>query len=411
MKKYDIGFDRAYQLAMEHVPIMESERLPISDAYGRVIATDIHALVDSPSIRASTKDGYAVLSTDVETATAEKPLQLAVLGQVAAGGLCAQAVFSGKTIRVLTGAPIPEGADAVLADEFVIQKDGSILAIADSPRGKNILPCGADVQKGQRIAEKGSVLTPQLACLIAAGGIHTLEVTGSPVVGLLATGSEVLLPGSSMESGKLFASNVVLQEGWLRNRRFATRLLHAGDDDVQIRHAVETMISESDVLLTSGGAWKGDRDLTVSVLESLGWRKIFHHVRMGPGKAVGMGLLYGKPVFCLPGGPTSNEMAFFMIALPAIFKMTGYRTSPFIHLVGMLESDIQGDVDWTQFVECRIIPSGQTVMLRPEKLQSRLVSIARTQAIVQIPEGTSVISAGTDVPFICINNDVFSMMR
>ena len=320
MKNDNIGFDRAYRLALDHVSMLESEQLPILKAYGRVVAEDIYAAVDSPSIHASTKDGYAVAARDIETATVPKPVTLEVLGHVAAGGLSGQAVSSGKAVRVLTGAPIPEGADAVLADEFVIRQENTVLAIADSPHGKNILSCGADVQKGQKIAEKGLVLTPQLAGLIAAGGIHTLKVVKSPVIGLLATGSEVLLPGSPMAAGKLFASNVVLQEGWFRNLRFETILLHAGDDEADIRHAVETMISKSDILITSGGAWKGDRDLTISVLESLGWRKIFHRVRMGPGKAVGMGLLQDKPVFCLPGGPTSNEMAFLMIALPAVMK-------------------------------------------------------------------------------------------
>jgi len=122
-----------------------------------------------------------------------------------------------------------------------------------------------------------------------------------------------------------------------------------------------------------------------------------------------MGLLDRKPVFCLPGGPTSNEMAFLMLALPAILKMGGYRRSPFLHLSARLEKDIDGVIDWTQFVECMLVKSGPEVMLRPEKIKSRLASISRTQAIVRIPEGTIGIPAGTVVPYVCMDNSVFSV--
>jgi molybdopterin molybdotransferase len=228
-----------------------------------------------------------------------------------------------------------------------------------------------------------------------------------PVIGLLATGSEVLLPGRPPEQGKLFASNVILQQGWLTQRHFQTVLRHAGDDHNQIRTAVEQLAEEADVLLTSGGAWKGDRDLIESVLESLGWQQIFHRVRMGPGKAVGMGLLHDKPIFCLPGGPTSNAMAFWMIAVPAICKMAGHRHSPFSAFQAPLEKEIHGDGDWTQFVDCRIMKNGNQIVLRPEKNKSRLLAIARTQAIVIIPEGVSVIPVGTEVSFLCINRNAF----
>lgn len=409
MKRYDIGFDQAYRLTMENIRVLGTETMSLSSAYGRIVAEDIAALVDSPSVEASIKDGYAVISKDIEKAAHDKAVTLELLGRVAAGSQTAYRIESGKTVRVLSGAPIPPGADAVLAEEFASVRDGAVLALADSPPGKNILPQGADVQRGEILAKQGELLSPQLTSLIAAGGVHDISVCRKPEVGLLATGSEVLLPGSPMESGKLFASNVVLQEGWLRRYQFGSRLRLSADESASIGHAVEELAAETDVLITSGGAWKGDRDLIVRVLESLGWRQIFHRVRMGPGKAVGMGLLGGKPVFCLPGGPTSNEMAFLMIALPAVLKMAGYRRSPFLHLTARLEREIRGVADWTQFVECMLVQTGSEVLLRPEKIKSRLASISRTQAIVRIPEGTTAIPAGTIVPYICMKNELFSV--
>ena len=198
------------------------------------------------------------------------------------------------------------------------------------------------------------MLTPAKVGLVVAGGIEEVSVFRRPVVGLLATGNEVMLPGKRPETGKLFASNLALQDAWLRLWSMTTRVRQAGDSFEDLTSAVESMLSECDVLLTSGGAWKGDRDLIVKVLDKLGWDLIFHRVRLGPGKAVAMGFLRGKPIFCLPGGPPSNEAAFLLIAFPAITRMAGYRGLPYSRLTGVLEKDVRGQKDWTQVIHCRV---------------------------------------------------------
>ncbi len=409
MKRYDIGFQRALGLALTHMPPPGMETVSILAACGRICAEPVRARVDSPSVDASIKDGYAVVAEDLAKASEKAPVRLALLGRVAAGEHTDRHVKRGSAIRILSGAPIPEGADAVLAEEFTdIQGDG-ILARADAARGRNILPKGTDVKIGEWIAETGMEITPPLIGLLVAGGISTLTVYTRPRVGLLATGSEVLLPGRVLEKGQLFASNVALQEGWLRTQHLATSLLHAADDRAAIQTAVTDLLSRCDVVITSGGAWKGDRDLIVKVLGAMGGEQIFHRVRMGPGKAVGLALVDGKPVFSLPGGPTSNEMAFLMIALPAVLKMAGHPRFPYLRLSAELETAIGGQSDWTQFVQCRIIQQEGKILLRPEKLKSRLAAMFRTQALVEIPEGVSLIPMGQTVPYWCLDRSVFSL--
>ena len=183
----------------------------------------------------------------------------------------------------------------------------------------------------------------------------------------------------------------------------------SGDSVAAISDALERLCKTSDVIITSGGAWKGDRDLVVKALDFLGWRKIFHRVRMGPGKAVGMGMLSGKPVFCLPGGPASNESAFMMIALPAIMKISGSKGFPYLSLEGRLEKSVFGQVDWAQFIQCEIIARSPQILLRPGKLRSRLFAMARADAVITVPEGVSRIPAGAVIPFICVNPDMFSV--
>ena len=135
---------------------------------------------------------------------------------------------------------------------------------------------------------------------------------------------------------------------------------------------------------------------------------LFHRVRMGPGKAVAMGILDNKPIFCLPGGPASNESAFMMIVFPAILKIAGFTHCPYLSLTGKLEKEITGQSDWTQIVQCQIVQKYPDIILRPQKLKSRLMAMSKTDAIVKIPEGVEKIEAGEIVPFICYNRDLFS---
>ena len=247
--------------------------------------------------------------------------------------------------------------------------------------------------------------------LLVAGGISRLKVFKKPKIGLLAIGSELLLPGANFSKGKLYASNVGVQNAWCKSLGFETDVQIAGDTPSEISARVKKMLENADIIITSGGAWKGDRDFVIRVLADLGWKFLFHRVRIRPGKAVGMGTVDRKPVFCLSGGPASNEIAFIMIALPAIHQMTGAKSSPYLHLNVKLEKSVRGVLDWTQFLHCRVIQSDSETLLRPIKLKSRLSSIAESQAIIQIPEGTEEIPAGSVVSSICLDRNTFSIAR
>ena len=379
----------------------------MNQAVGRVVSRPVHARVDSPSVTASLKDGYAVVSSDIAHASPEKPVQLNVIGHVAAGDAGGKVVAAGSAVRILSGAPVPEGADAVIADEFVVSAGSYIQAFADASPGRNILDRGADVFAGELLMDIGDRLRPQSAGLIVAGGISEVTVFSRPVVGLLATGSEVLLPGSRFEEGKLYASNMALQHAWFASEGFDVIFRLSGDSEKDIADAVSSLLSEADVLITSGGAWKGDRDLMVKVLDTLGWNMIFHRVRMGPGKAVGMGVLGKKPVFCLPGGPASNEAAFMMIVFPAVLKMAGYTHAPFLRLHGLLAKPVYGQIDWTQFIQCGMSVERSRIILHPEKMKSRLAAMAKSAAVIRIPEGVETLAQGADVPFICLDRRRF----
>ena len=170
------------------------------------------------------------------------------------------------------------------------------------------------------------------------------------------------------------------------------------DDPDEILSTLKSAAKESDAILTSGGAWTGDRDLVAKMLDKLGWKQVFHRIRIGPGKAVGFGLLYDKPVFILPGGPPSNLMGFLQIALPGLLKLAGH-SHPALPAVNVrLASDLTGShSDWTQFIFGMIEHQPGLLIFHHLRNRSRLRSMAEAQAIVAIPEGHTVLSAGSMV--------------
>lgn len=409
--KNDIGFEEALQLTLDTVASIGTETVPAVNAAGRTAAKDVRALVDSPSADASLKDGYAVISTDIAGASMKHPVKLALVDHVSAGGRSSHFLRSGETIRILTGAPLPEGADAVLTEEFANQNGDHVYACADAGPGRNILEKGKDVSIGQALAPRGKTLTARHIGLLIAGGVSHVSVYKRPAIGLLATGTEIIMPDAPMSPGKIYASNVGLQQAWLTMLGFEARVMWASDTVDRISSAMRELIDTCDVVITSGGAWKGERDLTVLVMESLSGRMVFHRLRLGPGKATGMGILNNAPVFCLPGGPSSNMFGFLMIVLPALFKMSGIDRSPHLIFEGKLEASISGQADWTNLVQCDIIRTKNGILLRPKKLKSRLWAMATQPAVVVIPEGVKRFEAGETVPFICLDMEPLMFPR
>jgi molybdopterin molybdotransferase len=408
MTKTDIGFNEAFLLAMAHSVPTKIQSMPVLESAGLVAARDMQSEVDSPSVDASLKDGYAVISEDIAGAAKDNPVRLRIIDTVAAGEDCRRSIGSGEAIRILTGAPLPEGTQAVLTEEFTSSENGFIYAIADARPGRNILEKGADVRVGQALLKTGETITPQRIGLLIAGGVTDVMVFKRPKIGLLATGSEVIMPGEPMRSGKVYASNVGFQQAWLSMLGFDVRAISAIDSVDRISESMLDLIQTCDVIVTSGGAWKGDRDLTASVIGSLGGKMVFHRLRLGPGKATGMWIVNHQPVFCLPGGPSSNMFGFIMIVLPALYRMSGCRHLPFFSLKGILSEKISGQKDWTNLVQCEIIKNGTEIVLNPRKMKSRLVAMATDHAIVVIPEGVETIKAGEAVPFICLDQELLA---
>jgi molybdopterin molybdotransferase len=393
-----LGLDEALKMTLTRVESLATQQVELLDGLDHALGEDIFSKVDSPSIDASMKDGYAVISTEVQTASREHPVRLKLVDTLAAGDSRSLLVQPQTAVRVLTGAKIPSGATAVLAEEYAETENDSIIAYRDAEPGRNILPRSSDVAVGHLVAAKGTLVTPGLAGMLAAAGHSQIPVVRRPSVAIIATGDEVVAPGRPLPEGKLYASNMTTLGGWCRRYGMRTHLDVVKDDFDAILSMLAEQVESADAIVTSGGAWTGDRDLVAQVLDRLGWQQVFHRIRIGPGKAVGFGVLRNKPVFILPGGPPSNLMGFLQIALPGLLKLAGHRSTglPIAHV--RLASELTGRyADWTQFIYGALEADNDAPLFRSLKDKSRLRSMAEAQAVVAIPEGETVLPAGSVV--------------
>lgn len=395
MKGMSLGMKEALRLTLEGIQPLPFEDVALADSIDRVAASDLYALVDSPSTDVSRKDGYAVLSHEIADATVENPVRLSVLGSMAAGGRKDIRVRPGTAVRVLTGARIPTGADAVVSEEFVKRRGDDLLVEAPAEL-KNILPRGSDVVSRRHILRAGQRISPSMAGLLAVAGHSIVPVFMSPVVGIIGIGDELVEPGKPLTEGNLYASNIITLAGWCNRYSMKPCMMIVRDDPDAILNTLETLSGETDAVITSGGAWTGDYDMVAPVLERLGWKEVFHRIRIGPGKAAGFGLLNQKPLFVLPGGPPSNLMGFLQIALPGLLALSGHENPGLPEITARLASEItDSDPDWTDFFFGTLERSGGLPAFHPMKKRSRLTSIAEATAVASVPEGQDYLPKGS----------------
>jgi molybdopterin molybdotransferase len=388
-----ISFKEALDLTLSNVAVGETKIFPLDQLIGKVLSEDIVSNVDCPSVSTSRKDGYAVVSTDVAQASKQQPVKVRLVGNLVAGDTSKLSISSGQAVRITTGAPLPEGSDAVLSEEFCVQSENMIYVQNTAESGRNILEKGTDIRQEETIAHKGEKLSPALIGLLASAGHNNAPVYNPPKVAVIATGDEVVAPGKPLSEGKLYASNMIELCAWLRHYGLAYTAELVDDRRDQIQSTIMKQLPGADVFVTSGGAWGSERDLIIKVAERLNWQGIYHRVRMGPGKPVGFGLIEKKPIFILPGGPPSNEMAFLQLALPALLKMKGDQTLTFPVARARLAETVRGHKDWTDFIHARLENLEGQLIVHPANLKSRLQSMARKEALITISEDREELTA------------------
>jgi molybdopterin molybdotransferase len=396
-----IGYREAFNLVCSNLQPVGVEETPLDSCVGRIVSEDLLALMSYPSTDVSLKDGFAVRSEEVAAASIHRQVCLRVIGSVFAGSEFEGEVKRGSAVKICSGAPIPQGLNAVVSGEFCRETSADeVWIFADAEPGRNVLRSGGEIAAGSTIARRGEVLRPGCLGLAAAAGISRVRTYRRPRAALIGVGDEVISPGQHLLPNQLYASNLVTIGAWLTSFGVPYVWSVVKDNEKAIKTELLKHLPSVDTILTSGGAWGSERDLVVGTLHRLGWREIFHNVRMGPGKGIAFGLLEGKPVFCLPGGPASNEMAFLQIALPGIFRMDGSNRHPLETVSARLTENVRGrHRAWTEFKDATLsfdVEGGYAVSLYENR--SRLEAIAYANCLVCIPEGTESLDRGDVIP-------------
>jgi molybdopterin molybdotransferase len=394
-KRNPIPVAEAIQKVMLYAREGEKERVPLTEAYGRYLAEDLYADHDVPPFDRSPYDGFAIRAADSALASLDHPVELEVIETIGAGQVAAKAVAAFQAVRIMTGAPIPDGCDAVVMLELAKQyeRNGKTYISIKRPfrSGDNISFQGEDVKKGEVLAEKGTFINPGVQALLATFGYSEVKVAQKPKIGIAATGNELLDVSEPLVPGKIRNSNAyMIQAQVLRSGATPVDLGKLPDDPDQCLAAIEQALPDVDFLITTGGVSVGDYDYLPVIYERLGAEVLFNKVAMRPGSVTTVAQLDGKLLFGLSGNPSACYVGYELFVRPVVRTML-YSSTPHLYKTkAILLEDFTKPNPFTRFVRSYVSAQGGQLYASPVGMdKSNIVtSLAKANALTVLPGGT-----------------------
>jgi molybdopterin molybdotransferase len=387
-----ISLQTAQRHVAEHSRVLGSKQIGIDDALGYVLAQDIRSPMDLPRFDNSAMDGFAVRSRDTTDASARQPRRLRIIDTLFAGDRAKTSLAAGMACRIMTGAPVPPGADAVVPVEDVWVEGSTLSLRKPIKRWRNVRHQGEEIKKGTLVLRSGEVIHPGSIACLAACGHERVRVIRKPAVSVIATGDEAVPPGSRLTRGQIYDSNSHMTVAMLRHMGIdVVRARRIKDHPTALANSVKAALRASDMLIVIGGVSMGDHDYVRTVLNRQGVRKIFWRVAQKPGKPLFFGKKNGnkgKLVFGLPGNPASAFTCFYLYVYPALRRMAGFRN---IHLTKRpltLRNSITPDKKkWRLLKGKTDSGSGGMVSEMPKQGSHMLTSLAEADSLIIVPPG------------------------
>lgn len=383
-------------------PLTPMEEIPLAQALNRVSSGNITAAVDHPPFDRSPLDGYAARSEDLAGASTSSPAVLQVCQRIYAGQTPSGPVLPGTCARIMTGAPIPPGADCVIRQEDTDYGEEQVRIFVSSAPHRNICDRGEDLRKGTPILARGTVLTPAHLGVLAGQGMDHVSVFSPLKVGVLATGDELVLPGAPLPPGKIYNSNGAYLSARLCELGMCPTTGARGSDRLEVLAAsLESLLDQCGAVLSTGGVSVGEKDLMPAALEALGARILFHGVAVKPGSPVLAAVVRDKPVLCLSGNPFAAAATFEVIARPLLCRLAGWSNPMPRRVTGVLADTFPKASPGRRLVRARL--EGSAVSLPSgEHVSGALSALIGCNCLIDIPAGSPPLKAHTPVEVVLL---------
>jgi molybdopterin molybdotransferase len=418
-----ISVEEALERILSYVDVLEPETKPIDQALGQVLAEDVTSPLSIPPLANTAMDGYAVKAADTDGATESTPVDLRVIGELAAGYIFDGAVGRGEAVRIMTGAPIPPGADAIVpfeetnetartAPRGATRLEATVQVFKAARVHANVRDAGEDVREGDLVLPRGQVLKPADVGVLASLGRDTVSVIRRPVVAVLSTGDELLQPGQPPQLGRIYDSNAWSLSAQVESFGGIPRRLGIAEDTIEALTAKVHQGFDADMLVTSAGVSRGDYDVVKDVLAREG-DIAFWTVRMKPGKPLAFGAFRAGdrqvPHLGLPGNPVSSMVTFELFGRPAIHKMMGRPITARPTVEAITDDQISTINDPRRFF-ARVIAERRNgewhVRLAGGQGSGMLSSMARANALAVLREGREVAEPGETVEVMLLDPEL-----
>ncbi len=403
-----ISIDEARARVLAEVFPLPVEALPLAEVLGRVLGEEIVASHNVPPFDNAGMDGFAVRAVDIVDATAATPVPLQVLETIPAGHVATRALGPEQATKIMTGAPIPEGADVVVQSEMTEEADGRVLVFEAAKRGRNIRRAGEDVEAGDRVLGPGSVLGPAEIGLIASLGHPTVQVHQRPRVAVLSTGSELVEVDRSLGPGQIRNSNSYSLRALCQQMGIEPTMLGIVPDDYDATRDLVQKGLDYDVLLTTGGVSVGQFDFIKDIQDELGVQRKLWGVAMKPGKPLVFGVRDHTLVFGLPGNPVSAMVSFELFVRPALLRLMGHAKTVKPLYQAVISEDASNPDGRVYVVRVRAWREEDTWHVSATGAQGSgiLRSMVGANGLVFIPGGPRGVKAGERVDFLLLREDL-----
>ena len=391
-----INYQKALGLVLKNAKVLPVQKIKIENALGRITVKDIYSKISMPAFNKSAMDGYALKASDVK----HIPARLKCVATVGAGENFSKKIKSGECVKIMTGAPVSTGCDAVVMVEHTSQNGSKVEILKSVKKGRNVCFLGEDFKAGKKIISKATVIKPQHIGLLVSAGISYVDVI-APKVSVLNTGTEIVPIGKKLPKNTIYNSNGPMLCSLLENDNIAVNYLGISKDTVSDLKAKIKKGLGGNILIISGGVSMGDYDLVPQALKELGVKQIFHKVCIKPGKPLFFGIKNKTLIFGLPGNPIANFLGYHLFIKSALLKMSGYKKYIPKFREGVITQDFYKKGTRRQFVLVNITQKSGKFYLTP--LSSRgsadVLSLSKADGFMSLAESVKSVRKNTTQKF------------